>query len=53
MKIKSTLVICSAAALAAMLPTAASAQSSFSILVGSDYNGGSGYGNRVYGYVNP
>lgn len=53
MSIKSTLLLCGAAALAALVPSAASAHSSFSITIRSGYgNGYSNYGYPGYGYGN-
>lgn len=52
MSIKSTLLLCGAAALAAMVPSAASARGVFSISIGSGYGGYSGYNNGYSGYNN-
>lgn len=53
MSIKSSILLCGAAALAALVPTAASARGTFSISIGSGYsNGYSGYGYPGYGYGN-
>ena len=52
MRIKTALLLCGAAALTALAPVAASAQSVFSFSIGSGYGGGYQAYYPTYGYSN-